>query len=56
VKSSRIGHISIKGKGNVVVKGKEDPIKIYEIESLDPASASIIEECVHDDVVHMKEK
>jgi len=56
VKSSRIGHISIKGKGNVVVKGKEDPIKIYEIESLDPASASIIEECVNDDVVHMKEK
>jgi adenylate cyclase len=56
VKTSRIGHISIKGVGNVVVKGKEQPIKIYEIKSLDPSFESIVEESTSEEVMHLKEK
>jgi adenylate cyclase len=56
VRTSRIGHISVKGVGNVVVKGREKPIKIYEIRSLDPSSRSVIAECEDDSIVHMKEK
>lgn len=56
VRTSRIGHISIRGVGNVVVKGKEKPIKVYEIRSLDPSAQSVILECGDDPVLHMKEK
>lgn len=56
VKTSRIGHVLIKGVGNVVVKGKVKPIKIYEIKSLDPASESLIVECAEEGVLHLKEK
>ncbi len=56
VKSSRIGHVSIKGVGKVVVKGKEKPVKIYEIKSLDPSESSVIDECKDEAIIHMKEK
>jgi len=56
VDSSRIGHVSINGVGNVVVKGRNTAIKIYEIKALDPSSESIISECLDDTVMHLKEK
>jgi adenylate cyclase len=56
VKVSRIGHISIKGVGNVIVKGKEMPIKVYEIKSLDPSEESVIVECAEESVLRMEEK
>ncbi len=56
VRTSTIGHISVRGVGNVVVKGREKPIKIYEIRSLDPSSRSVITECENESIVHMKEK
>ena len=56
VNTSRIGHVSIQGVGNVVVKGKEKPIKVYEIKSLDPSAESFIAESDDDEVIHMKEK
>ncbi|MBI4849378.1 MAG: adenylate/guanylate cyclase domain-containing protein [Nitrospirae bacterium] len=56
VKASRIGHVSIKGVGNVIVKGKEKPIRVYEIKSLDPSARSVITECGEETVLHLKEK
>jgi len=56
VNTSRIGHVSIQGVGNVVVKGKEKPIKVYEIKSLDPSAESFIAEAADDAVIHMKDK
>jgi adenylate cyclase len=56
VNTSRIGHVSIQGVGNVVVKGKEKAIRIYEIKSLDPSADSFITESDDDEVIHMKDK
>jgi adenylate cyclase len=56
VQSSKIGHVSIKGVGKVVVKGKEMPVKIYEIKSLDESENSVIEECKDEAIIQMTEK
>jgi adenylate cyclase len=56
VKTSGIGHISIKGVGNFVVKGKARPIKIYEIRALEPSAKSTITECEDETILHLKEK
>jgi adenylate cyclase len=56
VETSRIGHISVRGVGTVVVKGKEKPVRIYEIKSLPPSESSVIEECPEEEVIRMKEK
>jgi adenylate cyclase len=56
VASSRIGHVFIKAVGNVVVKGRETAIRIYEIKSLDDSSKSIISENIDDKVVRLTEK
>ncbi|MGB9716602.1 MAG: CHASE2 domain-containing protein [Thermodesulfovibrionales bacterium] len=37
-----LGHVSIKGLEKVLVKGKEKPVRIYEIKSLEPDSESRI--------------
>ena len=41
VTASRIGHISVKGLEKVIVKGKEKPVGIYEVSSIEPGSESI---------------
>jgi adenylate cyclase len=56
VETSRIGHVSVRGVGTVVVKGKERPVRIYEIKSLPPSASSVISECTDDEVIRMKEK
>ena len=56
VDSSRIGHVSIKGVGNVVVKGRKQAIKIYEVRSLDPSAESVITECAEKEIIYLKEK
>ncbi|MBL7032062.1 MAG: adenylate/guanylate cyclase domain-containing protein [Nitrospira sp.] len=56
VTTCKMGHISVNGVGSVVVKGKEKPIVLYEIKTLDPASESIITECSDSQVTHYKEK
>ncbi|MBI5741649.1 MAG: adenylate/guanylate cyclase domain-containing protein [Nitrospirae bacterium] len=56
VKTSRIGHVSVRGVGNVVVKGKEKPIRVYEIKSLPPSEQSVIADCSDETILHLKEK
>lgn len=56
VQSDSIGHIFINGVGNVGVKGREKPIKVYEIKSLNDSSKSVIRECEEECVVWREEK
>ena len=56
VRSSRIGHVSIRGIGTVLVKGKDKPIKVYEIKSLDSSEESLITECPEETIIHMTDK
>lgn len=56
VQSNRIGHVSIRGVATVVVKGKEKPVKIYEISSLPDSERSEITESGETGALHMKEK
>lgn len=56
VRTCKIGHISIKGVGRCVVKGKEKAIGIYEISSLEDSERSSITECEATDVIHLKDK
>jgi adenylate cyclase len=56
VRSRRIGHIAIKGVGNVVVKGRKSAMKVYELATLDPSAESMTIECDNDEVMHMHEK
>jgi adenylate cyclase len=56
VKSNMIGHVSINGVGKVMVKGKEEPVKVYEVKALDSSEESVISECKEKTVIHMTEK
>jgi len=56
VTTSRIGHVSVKGVGTVVVKGKQEPIKVYEVSSLESSEKSVITECEDNTIIHMTEK
>ena len=56
VEQGRIGHVSIKGIADVVVKGKEKPIKIFEIRSLKDDSKSVISESVEGEVIYLRDK
>jgi adenylate cyclase len=56
VRTSRIGHVSIEGVGTVMVKGKEEAIKVYEIKALDSSEESVITECKEKTIIHMTEK
>jgi len=53
--SHKIGHVSVLGKERVVVKGKEKPVGIFELLTLEHNIGSTIVEC-KDSVVEMKEK
>jgi adenylate cyclase len=56
VRSRRIGHVSIKGVGNIVVKGRKSAMKVYEMATLDPSVESMTVDCDNDDVIHLHEK
>jgi len=51
-----LGNVSIKGLDKVIVKGKETPVTIYEVQLLGHGSASSVTEYVEGAIVHMKEK
>lgn len=56
IEKSAIGHVAVTGLEKVIVKGKEKPVGIYEILSLEPGTESCIIDCNADSVVRMKEK
>ncbi|GBE05621.1 adenylate cyclase 1 [bacterium BMS3Abin10] len=56
VTSGAISHLSVKGLERVIVKGKEQPISIYEVKSLDHGSESTITEPEKDKIVRHREK
>lgn len=55
IEGGKVGHLSIIGQERVVVKGKEQPVGLYQIKSLTPEEKSVFVECP-EDVVVMKEK
>ena len=56
VLSGKLGHLSVNGLEKVIVKGKEMPVEIFEIKSIDPGAESCITECEKDRIVTLKEK
>ncbi len=56
VNSCRIGHVAIKGVGNVVVKGRKSAMKVYEMATLDSSAESMTVECDNNDVIHLHDK
>ncbi len=56
VESAKIGHVHIKGLDNVVVKGKEHPVKIYELTSIDDNAPSRVTEVSTEQITRLKEK
>ncbi len=56
VQKGMISHLSIKGLEKVIVKGKEQPISIYEVKPLAVGSKSSIVESDKEGIVRFKEK
>ncbi len=56
VESAKIGHINIRGLDNVAVKGKEHPVKIYELTSMKDSAPSCVTEVLSDEITRLKEK
>ena len=50
------GHVSARGLDMVLVKGKAEPVNIYEIVSLPGGDKSVITECEAKEVIQFKEK
>lgn len=50
------GHVSARGLDMVLVKGKAEPVNIYEIVSLPGGEKSVIAECEAKEVIQFKEK
>jgi len=56
IEQGRIGHVSIKGVANVVVKGKKKPVKIYEVHNLKHDAESVITESTGEEIMRLNEK
>ncbi|MDO8282995.1 MAG: adenylate/guanylate cyclase domain-containing protein [Thermodesulfovibrionia bacterium] len=56
IKSGAIAHVSVEGKEKVIVKGKEKPVAVYEIHSLEHGCDSTVTECEKDEAVKLTEK
>jgi len=56
VESGKIGHLHIGGIDNVAVKGKEQPVKIYELTSMNDNAQSYVTEVSTEQITRLKEK
>lgn len=56
LENAKIGHVHIQGLDNVVVKGKEYPVKIYELTSIADSAPSSVTEISTDQITRLKEK
>ncbi len=56
IESKSLAHVSVKGIEKVVVKGKEKPVEIYELTSLEGGKDSVITSPVEKTVVVLKDK
>lgn len=56
VEDGAMGHIYIGGLEKVIVKGKENPVNLYEVKSLQKDEKSVIIESVEKDAVKLTEK
>jgi len=56
IENGTIGHAAVRGIERVAVKGKEKPVEIYELASLDHGTASVVTGIDKEEVVVMKEK
>jgi len=56
IKKGTLGHICVDGKERVIVKGKDQPVGIYGISSLEHSTASKFTECEEGKVTRLKEK
>lgn len=55
VASGRFGHLMIEGMERVVVKGRAEPVQVFQLLSREPGSETTISECGRS-VFHQKEK
>jgi adenylate cyclase len=56
IASGQFPGVSILGQERVIVKGKETPVGIFAVESLDPGAATVVVECDPEKVVRLTEK
>lgn len=56
ITDSSLGHISVSGLDNVIVKGKEKPVTIFQVLNLEEGSPSILTELVNKEAVKLTEK
>lgn len=56
IKNGAISHVSVEGKEKVIVKGKEKPVAVYEILSLEHGCHSKVVECEKEEAVKLTEK
>lgn len=56
ISTGAIAHVSVEGKEKVIVKGKERPVAVYEIHSLEHGAHSTVVECEEGKVVKLTEK
>ncbi|MEW6440962.1 MAG: adenylate/guanylate cyclase domain-containing protein [bacterium] len=54
--SGAIGHVSVEGLQQVIVKGREKPVRLYAVRSLAHGERSVLSECAEGGVVRMVEK
>jgi adenylate cyclase len=56
LEKNALGHVAIRGLDRVAVKGKEQPVTIYEIYSIEEGEQSTFSRCESAEVVRMTEK
>lgn len=56
ITEGRFGHLLVRGLDIVAVKGKSEPVRIYEVASLDEGSVCQVIECEEKEATVFKEK